>query len=94
MARGWHTRSACPRWCDYAKQGPHSGPHVHHVGEVLLERKDTAFYVAVTIESKTDEPLPCLTVGGRYTSYTTAAMTWSEADRLASLLSEARHGYA
>jgi hypothetical protein len=67
--------------------------HVHQVGEVLLERQDAAYVVAVTIESRTDDPEPCLTVGGRYTSYATAAMSWSESDRLAGLLLEARKRY-
>jgi len=94
MPRGRYTKGDCPRWCDFAEQGPHSGLHVHHVGEVLLQRKDAAYVVSVTVESQDDEPEPCLTVGGRYTSYATAAMTWDESHRLASLLFEARKRYA
>jgi hypothetical protein len=63
------------------------------MGEVLLQRQDAAFVVAVTVESQEDDPLPCLTVGGRYTSYATAAMTWAESDQLASLLTDARKRY-
>lgn len=48
----------------------------------------------MTAEGKGHDPLPCLTVGGRYTGYATAAMTWAESDRLAALLLEARKRYA
>ena len=89
-----YIKGQCPRWCDFAESGPHSGLHVHHVGEVLLDRKGAAYVVAVTVESQGDDPEPCLTVGGRYTSYATAALTWSESDRLARLLHEAWQRYA
>ena len=94
MPGGRFTKGDCPRWCDWSEQGPHSGLHVHQVGEVLLQRKDAAYVVSVTVESQDDEPLPCVIVGGRYTSYATAAMTWDESDRLASLLTDARKRYA
>ena len=94
MARGRYVQSnGCPNWCDWAEQGPHDGLHVHHMGEVLLSRQDAAYVVSVTVESTGDDPLPCLTVGGKYTSYATAAMTWAESDRLARLLHEARQRY-
>jgi hypothetical protein len=83
----------CPRWCEWQDEGGHFGPHIRHVGEVLLSHAEPAYTIAVTIESRTREPEPMLTVGGRYTSYAQAAMTWAECDRLASLLTTARHRY-
>jgi hypothetical protein len=86
---------ACPRWCDFGEDGPHTGPHVHHIGEVLLGSVSPSYVLAVTIESQDDQPLPVVTLGGRYDiAYGSALLSWAQADRVAAMLLDARKRYA
>jgi hypothetical protein len=51
--------------------------------------------VAVTIESQDNQPLPVVTLGGRYDiTYGSALLSWAQADRVAAMLLDARQRYA
>jgi hypothetical protein len=89
------SETACPRWCDFGEDGPHTGPHVHHMGEVLLGVASPSYVLAVTIESQDNQPLPVVTLGGRYDiTYGSALLSWAQADRVAAMLLDARKRYA
>jgi hypothetical protein len=86
---------ACPRWCDFGEDGPHTGPHVHHIGEVLLGSASPSYVLAVTIESQDNQPFPVVMLGGRYDiTYGSALLSWDQADRVAAMLLDARQRYA
>jgi hypothetical protein len=67
---------------------------MHHVGEVMLDQPGPSYVVAVTLESDGKDPLPALTIGGKVVNYAAALMTWSQAERLAGMLADAKRRYA
>ncbi|AYY13845.1 hypothetical protein EF847_15200 [Actinobacteria bacterium YIM 96077] len=86
---------SCPRWCDFADQGGHSGNHVAHIGEIMLPRNAAVFAVAVTAESDSQRPYCVLTLAARqFSPYNRAILSWDMAERLAGLLLHGKRSYA
>ncbi|NEE01211.1 hypothetical protein [Phytoactinopolyspora halotolerans] len=85
----------CPRWCDYDYDPGHAGPHCAFIGEIVIP-SGPSYVASVTAEADGERPYCALTLGLRvgHQVYGRAVMSWDMAERLGSMLIDAKRRYA